>query len=76
MERPDPCRAWGRIVSYVGSGCVMTAERKEIETWINTAPVLRSPVTNKPMGPHVLPNTTLRNLIRDYCDEHGIDLSS
>jgi hypothetical protein len=52
-----------------------TAERAAIETWINTAAVLRSPVTNEPMGPSLVPSITLRTLIHDYCDKHGIDLS-
>jgi hypothetical protein len=52
-----------------------TAERAAIEAWINTAAVLRSPVTNEPMGPSLVPNITLRTIIRDYCAEHGVELS-
>lgn len=37
-------------------------------SWINTAAVLRSPRTNEPMRP------TLRSLIRDFCDRHGLTL--
>jgi hypothetical protein len=50
-------------------------ERAAIEAWINTAAVLRSPVTNEPMGPSLVPNVTLRTLILDYCAEHGIEPS-
>jgi hypothetical protein len=50
-------------------------ERAAIETWINTAAVLRSPVTNEPMGANLMPNITLRSLIRDYCAKHGLELS-
>jgi hypothetical protein len=76
-------RSYGKLLllllGWWSSGCfglttalLATAERAAIETWINTAAVLRSPVTNEPMGPNLVPNVTLRTLIRDYCAAHGI----
>jgi hypothetical protein len=49
-------------------------ERGEIARWINATAVLRSPLTNEPMGPDLRPNLTLRSLIRDFCETNNIPI--
>jgi hypothetical protein len=55
---------------------LVTAERVEIEEWINRSRPddLRPPSTNLAMRPELVPNTNLKILIHTYCEKHEIEL--
>jgi hypothetical protein len=61
------------LASFPSPTCARTVtEREEIARWISATAVLRSPLTNEPMGPDLRPNLTLRSLIQEFCKTNEI----
>lgn len=59
-------------IAMDGHSYELAAIEEWIETRLRKGQPITSPFTNQPMARTLIPNLALRNLIRAYCEEHGL----